>query len=80
MNDYSKTYFHLKKSQSFMNKERHNAESKSEIKFEKFKKITKPKDNINIKHRILKKMSQHHYSKINQQQNQPTKKIIKRKI
>ena len=79
MNDYSKTYFHLKKSQSFMNKERHNAESKSEIKFEKFKKITKPKDNINIKHRILKKMSQHHYSKTNQQQNQPTKKLSKEK-
>ena len=79
MNDYSKTYFHLKKSQSFMNKERHNAENKSEIKFEKFKKITKPKDNINIKHRILKKMSQHHYSKTNQQQNQPTKKLSKEK-
>ena len=79
MNDYSKTYFHLKKSQSFMNKERHNAESKSEIKFEKFKKITKPKDNINIKHRILKKMSQHHYSKTNQHQNQPTKKLSKEK-
>ena len=79
MNDYSKTYFHLKKSQSFMNKERHNAENKSEIKFEKFKKITKPKDNINIKHRILKKMSQHHYSKNNQQQNQPTKKLSKEK-
>ena len=79
MNDYSKTYFHLKKSQSFMNKERHNAENKSEIKFEKFKKITKPKDNINIKHRILKKMSQHHYSKANQQQNQPTKKLSKEK-
>ena len=79
MNDYSKTYFHLKKSQSFMNKERHNAENKSEIKFEKFKKITKPKDNINIKHRILKKMSQHHYSKTNQHQNQPTKKLSKEK-
>ena len=79
MNDYSKTYFHLKKSQSFMNKERHNEENKSEIKFEKFKKITKPKDNINIKHRILKKMSQHHYSKTNQQQNQPTKKLSKEK-
>ena len=79
MNDYSKTYFHLKKSQSFMNKERHNTENKSEIKFEKFKKITKPKDNINIKHRILKKMSQHHYSKTNQQQNQPTKKLSKEK-
>ena len=79
MNDYSKTYFHLKKSQSFMNKERHDAENKSEIKFEKFKKITKPKDNINIKHRILKKMSQHHYSKTNQQQNQPTKKLSKEK-
>ncbi len=79
MNDYSKTYFHLKKSQSFMNKERYNAENKSEIKFEKFKKITKPKDNINIKHRILKKMSQHHYSKTNQQQNQPTKKLSKEK-
>ena len=79
MNDYSKTYFHLKKSQSFMNKERHNAENKSEIKFEKFKIITKPKDNINIKHRILKKMSQHHYSKTNQHQNQPTKKLSKEK-
>ena len=79
MNDYSKTYFHLKKSQSFMNKDRLNTDNKSEIKFEKFKKITKPKDNLNIKHRILKKMSQHHYKRNNQHQNQPTKKISKEK-
>ena len=79
MNDYSKTYFHLKKSQSFMNKDRLNTDNKSEIKFEKFKKITKPKNNLNIKHRILKKMSQHHYKRNNQHQNQPTKKLSKEK-
>jgi uncharacterized coiled-coil protein SlyX len=79
MNDYSKTYFHLKKSQSFMNKERLNTDNKSEIKFEKFKKITKTKDNLNIKHRILKKMSQHHYKKNDQYKNQIAKKISKEK-
>ena len=62
-----------------MNKDRLNIDNKSEIKFEKFKKITKPKDNLNIKHRILKKMSQHHYKRNNQQQNQPTKKLPKDK-
>ena len=62
-----------------MNKDRLNTDNKSEIKFEKFKKITKPKDNLNIKHRILKKMSQHHYKRNNQQQNQPTKKLSKDK-
>ena len=77
MNDYSKTYLHLKKSQSFMNKERLNTDNKSEIKFEKFKKITKTKDNLNIKHRILKKMSQHHYKKNDQHKNQQAKKISK---
>lgn len=79
MNDYSKTYLHLKKSQSFMNKERLNTDNKSEIKFEKFKKITKTKDNLNIKHRILKKMSQHHYKKNDQHKNQIAKKISKEK-
>ena len=57
MNDYSKTYLHLKKSQSFMNKERLNTDNKSEIKFEKFKRMTKPKDNLDIKHRLLKRNS-----------------------
>ena len=58
MNDYSKTYFHLEKSESFMDKKRMNTENKQEIKFEKFKKIIKPKDNLSIKHRLLKKMNQ----------------------
>ena len=58
MNDYSKTYFHLEKSESFMDKKRMNTENKQEIKFEKFKKIIKAKDNLSIKHRLLKKMNQ----------------------
>ena len=62
-----------------MNKERLNTDNKSEIKFEKFKKITKTKDNLNIKHRILKKMSQHHYKKNDQHKNQIAKKISKEK-
>ena len=62
-----------------MNKERLNTDNKSEIKFEKFKKITKTKDNLNIKHRILKKMSQHHYKKNEQNKNQLAKKISKKK-
>ncbi len=62
-----------------MNKERLNTDNKSEIKFEKFKKITKTKDNLNIKHRILKKMSQHHYKKNDQHKNQLAKKISKEK-
>ena len=62
-----------------MNKERLNTDNKSEIKFEKFKKITKTKDNLNIKHRILKKMSQNHYKKNDQHKNQIAKKISKEK-
>ena len=62
-----------------MNKERLNTDNKSEIKFEKIKKITKTKDNLNIKHRILKKMSQHHYKKNDQHKNQIAKKISKEK-
>ena len=62
-----------------MNKERLNTDNKSEIKFEKFKKITKTKDNLNIKHRILKKMSQHHFKKNEQNKNQLAKKISKEK-
>ena len=58
MNDYSKTYFHLEKSESLMDKKRMNTENKPEIKFEKFKKIIKPKDNLSIKQRLLKKMHQ----------------------
>ena len=70
MNDYSKTYFHLEKSESFMNKNRLNTENKSEIKFEKFKRMTKPKDNLDIKHRLLKRMSHQ-----KEQKNQQSKKI-----
>ena len=70
MNDYSKTYFHLEKSESLMDKKRLNTENKSEIKFEKFKKMTKTKDNSSIKQRLLKKMSQQ-----NAQKNHHTKKI-----
>ena len=70
MNDYSKTYYHLEKSESFMNKKRLNAENKSEIKFEKFKRITKTKDSLSIKHRLLKKMNQQ-----NAQKNQHAKKL-----
>ena len=70
MNDYSKTYFHLEKSESFINKNRLNTENKSEIKFEKFKRMTKTKDNLDIKHRLLKRMSHqkeqknHHVKKV----------------
>ena len=69
MNDYSKTYFHLEKSET-LKKRGLNRENKSEIKFEKFKKITKAKDNINIKHRLLKKMSQQNFDR-----NHNTKKL-----
>ena len=70
MNDYSKTYFHLEKSESFMNKNRLNTENKSEIKFEKFKRMTKTKDNLDIKHRLLKRMSHQ-----KDQKNQHVKKV-----
>ena len=70
MNDYSKTYFHLEKSESFMNKNRLNTENKSEIKFEKFKRMTKTKDNLDIKHRLLKRMSHQ-----KDQKNQHLKKV-----
>ena len=65
MNDYSKTYFHLEKSESLMTKKRIITENKSESKFEKLKKISKPKDNLSIKHRLLKKMSQKNAQKQN---------------
>ena len=53
-----------------MDKERFNTENKSGIKFEKFKKITKTKDNLSIKHRLLKKMSQQ-----NARRNQNARKL-----
>ena len=58
MNDYSKTYFHLDKSESLIAKKRMNTENQTEIKLEKYKKVPKIKDNLSIKHRLLKKMSQ----------------------
>ena len=53
-----------------MDKERFNTENKSGIKFEKFKKMTKTKDNLSIKHRLLKKMSQQ-----NARRNQNVRKL-----
>ena len=70
MNDYSKTYFHLDKSESLIAKKRMNTENQTEIKLEKYKKVPKIKDNLSIKHRLLKKMSQQNTLK-----NQYIKKI-----
>ena len=70
MNDYSKTYFHLDKSEPLMNKKSMNLRNQTEIKLDKYKKITKMKDNLSIKHRLLKKMSQQNTLK-----NQYMKKI-----
>ena len=52
MNDYSKTYFHLDKSESLIAKKRMNTENQTEIKLEKYKKVPKIKDNLSIKHRL----------------------------
>ncbi len=70
MNDYSKTYFHLDKSESLIAKKRMNTENQTEIKLEKYKKVPKIKDNLSMKHRLLKKMSQQNTLK-----NQYIKKI-----
>ena len=79
MNDYSKTFFHLDKSESFMNKRRLNTENKSEVKFEKYKKVTKTKDNLGIKHRLLKKMGQQNAQKIHHTKKLSTSNFIKEK-